>query len=51
MLLSPGEVETLCEGSPGLEAWLLEEPAEGRQEEASLLHSGGSLPGYTSASS
>jgi len=51
MLLSPEEVKTLCEQSPGLEAWLLEEPAEGRVGEARLLHSGGSLPGYTSASS
>ena len=51
MLLSPGEVETLCEQSPDLEAWILEEPAEGRQGEASLLHFGGSGPGYTSASS
>jgi thiamine biosynthesis lipoprotein len=45
MLLSPGEVETLCEGSPGLEAWILPEPAEGRPGEASLLHFGGSRPG------
>jgi len=51
MLLSPGEIEALCERSPGLEAWILEEPAEGRQGEASLLHVGGSDPGYTSTSS
>ncbi len=50
MLMSPGEVETLCEQSPGLEAWLLLEPADGRQGEASPLHLGGSHPGYTSTS-
>jgi len=44
MLLSPGEVEALCERSPGLEAWILLEPAEGPQREASLLHFGGSGP-------
>ena len=42
MILSPGEVETLCERSSGLEAWILPDPAEGRQGEASLLHFGGS---------
>jgi thiamine biosynthesis lipoprotein len=51
MLMSPGDVETLCERSPGLEAWILPEPAEGQQGEASLLHFGGSRPGYTSAAS
>jgi thiamine biosynthesis lipoprotein len=45
MLLSPGEIEALCEQSPGLEAWILPEPAEGRHGEASLLHVGGSRPG------
>jgi thiamine biosynthesis lipoprotein len=51
MLLSPGEVETLCEGSPGLEAWILEGPVKGWQGEANLLHFGDSGSGYTSASS
>jgi FAD:protein FMN transferase len=50
MLMSPGEVETLCGQSPGLEAWILLEPADGRQGEASPLHLGGSHPGYTSTS-
>jgi thiamine biosynthesis lipoprotein len=45
MLLSPEEVETLCERSPGLEAWLLPEPAEGPREEAVLVHFGGACPG------
>jgi thiamine biosynthesis lipoprotein len=51
MLMSPREVEALCEQSPGLEAWILLDPADGRHGEASLLHFSGSLPGYTSASS
>ena len=42
MLLSPGEIGTLCEQSPGLEAWILLEPAGGAQGEASLLHFSGS---------
>ncbi len=42
MLLTPAEVEFLCERSPGLEAWLLSNTDEGRPEEASLLHLGGS---------
>jgi thiamine biosynthesis lipoprotein ApbE len=45
MLLGPAEIEALCERSPGLEAWILPEPAEGRQGEASLLHFGGSGTG------
>jgi thiamine biosynthesis lipoprotein ApbE len=44
MLLSSGEIEALCERSPGLEAWILAEPTEGREREASLLHFGGSRP-------
>ena len=42
MLLSPGEIETLCEQNPGLEAWVLPEPAEGQQSEPHLLHFGAS---------
>jgi thiamine biosynthesis lipoprotein ApbE len=42
MLLSPGEVEALCERSPGLEAWILMDPADGPQAEATLLHFSGS---------
>jgi thiamine biosynthesis lipoprotein len=49
MLLTPAEVESLCERSPGLEAWLLPDPAEGRPEEASLLHLGGSREGPSPA--
>jgi thiamine biosynthesis lipoprotein len=45
MLLSPGEIDALCEESPGLEAWILLEPAEGRHEEAGLLHFGGQNAG------
>jgi thiamine biosynthesis lipoprotein len=45
MLMEPREVEAMCEESPGLEAWILTEPAEGAQAEASLLHFGGSRPG------
>jgi len=41
MLLSPGEIEGLCDGNPGLEAWILPEPAEGSDREAQLLHFGG----------
>jgi thiamine biosynthesis lipoprotein len=41
MLLGPGEVQRLCEQSPGLEAWLLSAPAEGPEDEGRLLHFGG----------
>jgi FAD:protein FMN transferase len=51
LLLNPGEIETLCGRSPGVEAWVLPEPDDGGDREASLLHFGGSRPGYTSASS
>jgi thiamine biosynthesis lipoprotein len=37
MLLTPAEVESLCERSPGLEAWLLSDPEEGRPEEAGAV--------------
>jgi len=36
MLLSPAEIERLCAGSPGLEAWILPEPAG----QSPLLHFG-----------
>jgi thiamine biosynthesis lipoprotein len=45
MLLSPREVEALCERNPGLEAWILPETTGVPQAEASLLHFGGSRPG------
>ena len=40
MLLSPEEIKGLCERSPGLEAWILPEPAEGPLGETHLLHFG-----------
>ena len=48
MLLSVEEMEGLCERSPGLEGWVLPEPAGDPQEEAQLLHFGGSGPGLSS---
>jgi hypothetical protein len=44
MLLDPGEIEALCDRNPGLEAWVLLDPADGPQGEASLLHFGASGP-------
>jgi thiamine biosynthesis lipoprotein len=41
MLLSTEEIEGLCERTPGLEAWLLPQPAGGSHGEADLLHFGG----------
>jgi thiamine biosynthesis lipoprotein len=41
ILLDPGEVEALCERSPGLEAWLLATPDERPESGAALLHIGG----------
>ena len=49
LLISPGEIQTLCERSPGVEAWVLAEPNDGGDRDARLLHFGGSRPGYTSA--
>jgi len=40
MLLAPEEIDGLCERSPGLEAWILPEPASGSGV-APLLHFGG----------
>jgi len=51
LLQSPEEIELLCERSPGVEAWVLAEPTDNGGAEATLLHFGGSGPGYTSASS
>ena len=50
MLMSPEEIETLCERNPGLEAWVFPEPDDGRPGDASLLHFGDSASGYTSTS-
>ena len=41
MLLTPEEIEGLCERSPGLEAWILPKPAGGPHGETLLLHFGG----------
>jgi FAD:protein FMN transferase len=41
MLLSAEEIEKLCERTPGLEAWVLPEPAGGPHEVSHLLHFGG----------
>jgi thiamine biosynthesis lipoprotein len=41
MLLSPEEIDALCRQAPGLEAWVLLEPADDRQGDATLLHFGG----------
>lgn len=41
MLLSPEEIEGLCERSPGLEAWILPRPAGGARGETDLVHFGG----------
>jgi thiamine biosynthesis lipoprotein len=44
MVLAPSDIETLCAASPGVEAWLLEEPAAGNHSEARLRHIGGRDP-------
>jgi thiamine biosynthesis lipoprotein len=51
LLLGLDDIETLCEQSSGVEAWVLQEPGGGGDRDATLLHFGGSGPGYTSASS
>ena len=50
LLLSPVDIQTLCERSPGVEAWILQEPNDSGDAEPRLLHFGGPRPGYTSAS-
>jgi thiamine biosynthesis lipoprotein len=49
MVLGPEEVEWLCARNPGLEAWILAEPAGGLSGEVPLLHFGS--PGGGSISS
>jgi FAD:protein FMN transferase len=49
MILSSDGVQALCEQSPGLEAWILPEPADSGQAKASLLYFGASCPGPTPA--
>jgi FAD:protein FMN transferase len=41
MLMSIEAIESLCERTPGLQAWLLMEPAAGSDGDADLLHFGG----------
>jgi thiamine biosynthesis lipoprotein len=41
MLLSPAEIQALCERGQGLEAWILPEPSKGPPGETGLLHFGG----------
>ena len=41
MLLTPEEIEGLCERSPGLEAWILPDPPGDPHTETPLLHFGG----------
>ena len=48
LLLSLDEIEALCGGTPGVEAWILPEPDDSRPREPDLLHVGGSGTGYTS---
>ena len=40
MILSPDEIEGLCAHNPGLEAWILPEPAGDPRAETHLLHIG-----------
>jgi thiamine biosynthesis lipoprotein len=40
MLLDAVEIEGLCARTPGLEAWVLQDPGEGQPREAGLLHFG-----------
>jgi thiamine biosynthesis lipoprotein len=40
MLIESVQIEALCNGSPGLEAWILQEPERGAPEETGLLHFG-----------
>jgi thiamine biosynthesis lipoprotein len=43
MMLGVEQIEALCERSPGVEAWILPEPAHGGESGNELLHYGGSL--------
>jgi hypothetical protein len=51
MLLSVGEIATLCDRSPGLEAWVLPESAGRQPGEAEMLHFGGPDPGASGSRS
>jgi thiamine biosynthesis lipoprotein ApbE len=41
MLMRLEDIEALCEVSPGLEAWILVDPAAGTTANTDLLHFGG----------
>jgi thiamine biosynthesis lipoprotein len=43
MLLRADEIAALCERSPGLEAWVLQESVANRSRDPELLHFGGAL--------
>jgi FAD:protein FMN transferase len=49
MLLSAEQIEELCEGSPGLEAWILQEAATPPDIDTQLLHFGGGGDLYSDA--
>jgi FAD:protein FMN transferase len=49
MLLSGERIEELCEGSPGLEVWILQEPAAPPDIDTQLLHFGGGGDLYSDA--
>lgn len=44
MLMSVEAIAALCDGSPGLQAWILEEPPAAQQEPARLIHVGSARP-------
>ncbi len=43
MLLSEDEITRLCAESPGVETWILADPADGQQAPARLIHVGGPM--------
>ena len=45
MVMSIEAIEALCDANPGLEAWILQEPAEGQPEPAGLRVVGGARSG------
>jgi len=48
MLMSLGDIESLCNRNPGLEAWILAPPAGRRPPDSSLRHFGSSRSGRAS---
>jgi FAD:protein FMN transferase len=49
MVLGRDHIEALCEGSPGLEAWILQAPAAPPDGDTQLLHFGGDGDLYSDA--